>query len=412
MYISDRNLMYEISDSFNVRCKFIKMDFRNISSFDLSFRDKWFEENPYEKVISLFQSFKQNEIYCFEDQFLARYIIFRIPISYKEEEINKEDEFCVIGPYSTIYTEDQKEDLESNEKLSQMQRDSIYEYIDSLPRLIDEEAAISVIEKMLRFSIEDNIPYTLVQKHSNFDETIEDILISEKPIDETYANEVVVRYEMEAEMMNAVSAGDYKKVMKIRSSFSNVKVARRYRGNIRTTKMGLATSNTLFRLAGQSAGVHPAHLDRLSANMAALIENCTSMGQLANLNEMMVRKYCDLVNENFLVNYSKKIREIIYFINFNLKEPLSLSFLSERFEMDPKSLTTQFSKEVGKRLTEYINERRVKESIKFLTFSTLSIQEIAEKVGFLDDNYFARVFRKVMKSSPSEYRKARVGKTI
>lgn len=405
MYTTTRNLMYEICDSFNVRCIFIKKDFRNIDNFDLSYRKFWFKENPYNNVISFFNNLEGNELYCFEDQFLARYLIFRISDEFKEKEEHKDDEFCVIGPYVSVYTDEVIEEINNNENLSQMQKDSVREYLEILPRIFDEESTVSAIGKIVRFSNPESNPISIVYKRSDWDEVVEDHLINDVSIDDSNAYEAVIRYKREAEMMDALAEGNYKKVMKLQGSFSNKKVNKRYRGNLKTAKMAVATGNTLFRLAAHRAGVHPALLDKLSSNMAVLIDNCATTVQLINLNEVMVKKYCDLVNENFLVGYSDLIKDVIYFINFNLKEPLSLSFLSEKFSIDPKLLTTQFSKETGNRLTEYINERRVKESLKYLAHSNLTIQQIAEKVGYMDDNYFSRVFKKVMDISPREYRK-------
>ena len=106
------------------------------------------------------------------------------------------------------------------------------------------------------------------------------------------------------------------------------------------------------------------------------------------------------------------IREVINYIDFNLSENLSLSFISKKLNLDSKSLTSKFTVEVGMRLTQYINEKRIDESLKYLTNSNYSIQSIAGKVGFMDDNYYRRVFKNIMKITPTQYRKTHKIDTI
>ncbi|MDR2094471.1 MAG: helix-turn-helix domain-containing protein [Treponema sp.] len=54
-------------------------------------------------------------------------------------------------------------------------------------------------------------------------------------------------------------------------------------------------------------------------------------------------------------------------------------------------------------LTEYINFRRL-ELEKSLLDSGLYIHEIAEQCGFLDYNYFTRLFKRQFDMSPREFR--------
>ena len=58
------------------------------------------------------------------------------------------------------------------------------------------------------------------------------------------------------------------------------------------------------------------------------------------------------------------------------------------------------------KLTDYINKTRVQQAEKLLRKTTLSMQDIAEKCGFADANYFTRTFKKINGMSPNQYRKA------
>jgi AraC-like DNA-binding protein/quercetin dioxygenase-like cupin family protein len=64
-----------------------------------------------------------------------------------------------------------------------------------------------------------------------------------------------------------------------------------------------------------------------------------------------------------------------------------------------------FKKMTGRTALAYVNEYRIEKATVLLTKTDEPIGEIAESVGFDDLNYFSRVFKKVKKCSPGEYRK-------
>jgi len=62
-----------------------------------------------------------------------------------------------------------------------------------------------------------------------------------------------------------------------------------------------------------------------------------------------------------------------------------------------------FKAETGMSASEYINQVRVQKAKEMLFAGDYRIGEIAEKVGFRDQQYFARVFKKIVGCMPSEY---------
>ena len=72
--------------------------------------------------------------------------------------------------------------------------------------------------------------------------------------------------------------------------------------------------------------------------------------------------------------------------------------------MSSSYLSAQFKKETGKTLTDYINEKRIHESLVLLAATELPIQEVAERVGIYDENYYARLFKKYQNQTAKQYR--------
>ena len=60
---------------------------------------------------------------------------------------------------------------------------------------------------------------------------------------------------------------------------------------------------------------------------------------------------------------------------------------------------------VGLTPTEYINRLRINQAKELLANTDMSVSEIAESVGFTDQNYFGRVFKQLTGTSPKRFLK-------
>lgn len=65
-----------------------------------------------------------------------------------------------------------------------------------------------------------------------------------------------------------------------------------------------------------------------------------------------------------------------------------------------------FRKRTGTYFTDYVNQIRIAKARTLLYRTMLSIKEIAWQVGFADEKYFMKVFKKIEGISPTQYRNA------
>jgi len=100
-----------------------------------------------------------------------------------------------------------------------------------------------------------------------------------------------------------------------------------------------------------------------------------------------------------------QINRILKIIYEKYTEPLFLQDLAEIVHLDASYLSDLFKKKTGQSLTQFIQKVRVDASLFMLDHTDLAIGTIGEKVGFQNDNYFNRIFRKWMKMTPNEFRK-------
>ena len=63
-----------------------------------------------------------------------------------------------------------------------------------------------------------------------------------------------------------------------------------------------------------------------------------------------------------------------------------------------------FTKELGVSMINYLNEVRIRHAKELLADASISIKDIAHQVGFEDEKYFARQFKRQENVTAAEYR--------
>jgi AraC-like DNA-binding protein len=108
----------------------------------------------------------------------------------------------------------------------------------------------------------------------------------------------------------------------------------------------------------------------------------------------------------YLSSTYKQILVIMDWIRTHKTENLSVSFVASTFNYHPGYLSNVFKKYIGESLLSFINRTKIEAAKELLLSSNDSINTIAKIVGFADDKYFMRVFKRLEGTTPSKYRNA------
>lgn len=98
------------------------------------------------------------------------------------------------------------------------------------------------------------------------------------------------------------------------------------------------------------------------------------------------------------------IKKVIDHITFNYTDNITIDELSAIANLSPSRFFTVFKKETGITPIEYKNRICIRNAEKMLLISDLSIEEMAEKLGFNSSSYFRRTFKAFTGQSPREYK--------
>lgn len=103
-------------------------------------------------------------------------------------------------------------------------------------------------------------------------------------------------------------------------------------------------------------------------------------------------------DEKFLNTMNQIITE-------NIDEPnMGVPFLCDKLGMSRASLYNKLKALTGMGANDYINKLRIDNAINLLLNSSLTVNEIADRVGFSTPRYFSAVFKKNMGCSPTQYK--------
>ncbi|NQT59743.1 MAG: response regulator [Bacteroidetes bacterium] len=98
-------------------------------------------------------------------------------------------------------------------------------------------------------------------------------------------------------------------------------------------------------------------------------------------------------------------QSVVEYIREHYTEELSIQSLADRFHVNPTYMTRVIKKSIGKTPTKCIVDLRIQQA-KYLIKSLpdMEIKEVAYKVGYIDQGYFSRIFKKITGQSPSEFK--------
>lgn len=372
-------------------------------TFDGGLQQYFFQNfNHMEGLQNALTYCEEKTVYVLTDQFELHNYSFLIPSACVAEG---EKEMITIGPFLTESPKQLLPQVVEDNRLTPGQAGELEEFFYSIPLIREKEAFESLIFLQIDYIYGNKGDIQINRIEEYYGQKIQTGMPKEKEEPRLSMKVLEERYDQEEELMAAIARGNMEQAYEAQKklAFRHLNLRDGY-STLREAKNMMIVSNTLYRKAVQAAAVHPFYIDSISRSFAKRIEECVFVKELDDLGHEMVRKYCMLVRNHSLIGYSQIVRDVINYIECNIKEPMTLKELAEISNVSVSYLAVRFKKEVGKSVVDYINEKRVFAAIRYLTTTDLTIAEVAECVGINDENYFSRLFKKYQGRTPKQYR--------
>lgn len=123
--------------------------------------------------------------------------------------------------------------------------------------------------------------------------------------------------------------------------------------------------------------------------------------------EACLRRAGILAGADYTKEQLAAVLPVLEYCKQHFSEPISLAQASALLNVEKAHFCRLFKKAVGIPFLQYLNRLRIYRAEQLLEETSLSVGEIADRVGFCSAAYFTETFRKVYAMAPRSYRQNR-----
>src|SRR5699024_4245718 len=103
-------------------------------------------------------------------------------------------------------------------------------------------------------------------------------------------------------------------------------------------------------------------------------------------------------------NYHKDVLHACYYVSNNIDKKLSLDEVAEHLYLNASYFSRLFKKELNITFVEYVKQRKVERAKELLEITNDSVGSVCEQLGYDNQSYFIKVFKKIVGCTPLEFR--------
>ncbi|MBR1758394.1 MAG: helix-turn-helix transcriptional regulator [Lachnospiraceae bacterium] len=217
------------------------------------------------------------------------------------------------------------------------------------------------------------------------------------------------RYDLENRFLRTIETGDTENVLIAQYAMSadGMNQNRYVNAVYQDPVVGISMIRALARKAAERGGASLIDIHEITQrNVQRTLAAKNVQERVRYLDQMLVElSEAVRISKQHMSNYSAPIRRVAEYIGLNFSQEISLDQLADLIGYAPTYLSKTFTKEVGMTITRYIAMLRCQKAAQMLRDEDLTVQEISHYVGYMDNNYFVKVFKKQYGMTPTEYRK-------
>ena len=121
------------------------------------------------------------------------------------------------------------------------------------------------------------------------------------------------------------------------------------------------------------------------------------------LQQLFIAIYQNIKKQNQNYGTSLKIEKIIQYMHQNINNRVTLTELSELVQLSSTYLSRAFKETTGYSVIEFFNKIKIDKAKELIIEGNKRVKEVAQELGFTDEFYFSRIFKRMEGISPSEY---------
>ena len=178
-------------------------------------------------------------------------------------------------------------------------------------------------------------------------------------------------------------------------------------GNFSIIKARILELIVLLSRAALEGGADVEQIFGLNYNYLNEINGFGTVEELTHWLSRIMARFTDLVFNLDDIKHVDVIYKAIDYVKRNYMRKITLEEVASRVYLSPTYFSKVFKEEMKVNFNSFLNNIRIEMSKKLLADESIDLVDLASMVGFEDQSYFSKVFKKVTGISPGKYRESR-----
>lgn len=121
------------------------------------------------------------------------------------------------------------------------------------------------------------------------------------------------------------------------------------------------------------------------------------------LQQLLIAIFQNTRKQDQNYSISTKVEKIIKHMHENIDGKVTLTELSKLVQLSPAYLSRAFKEATGYSVIEFFNRMKIDKAKELIIDGDKKVKQVAQALGYADEFYFSRLFKKIEGMSPSEY---------
>ena len=212
--------------------------------------------------------------------------------------------------------------------------------------------------------------------------------------------------DMENYLVDFIKRGDVNGLNTFFASMPAIHGGTIAQNDLRQAKNLLIVTATLVSRAVIRAGMGAEEALSLSDSYIQKCELSNTVDEVTNLNYRLIMDYAERMEKlHYGGSTQKLVVEVNDYVRRHLSEPITVEEIAKSLNRGRSRLSTDFKKETGQNLSDFVLRQKIEESKKLLLYTDKPAVDIAIYLGFSSQSHFSRTFKKYVGVTPNEYRR-------
>ncbi|MGN0998965.1 MAG: PocR ligand-binding domain-containing protein [Faecousia sp.] len=209
-------------------------------------------------------------------------------------------------------------------------------------------------------------------------------------------------YEKEKELLAKVSSGTVTEVKALLNELIGY-VLFSEGGQLETVRIRAIELTTLLSRVAISGGAKADSIYKLNSQYLSLLYQEQNLDDLCMLMQEVLEGFMSAMFSQ-QDKGNPYIRKALRYMSDHYSEHLELSRVAEYVQLSPSYFSSLFHQVVGVSFREQLCRIRVEESKRLLLNKQYTLADIAISMGFPDQSYYCKVFKRIVGVTPGKYR--------